>query len=182
MLQITIKGRELFDEETSTILNPKDTTISLEHSLVSISKWESHWHKPFISKEDKTQEELLDYVKCMTITQNVDPYIYYCLSAENYKEISNYMNNPMTATTFSDKNRPQGSHSSEGITSELVYYWMNAFGIPIECQKWHINRLFTLIRIHNIKQQTPKKMSKKETASKYAALNAARRQRFGSKG
>lgn len=181
MLQITIKGKELFNEETSTVLFPKDTTISLEHSLVSISKWEAHWHKPFISKNDKTQEELLDYVKCMTITQNVNPDIYYCLSTENFEAIKNYMNDPMTATTFSDKSSAKG-HSSEGITSELIYYWMDAFGIPMECQKWHINRLLTLIRIHNIKQQSPKKMSKQDTASKYAALNAARRKKYGSKG
>lgn len=181
MLQITIKGKELFDEETSTVLFPKDTTISLEHSLVSISKWESHWHKPFISKNDKTQEELLDYVKCMTITQNVDSNIYYCLSKENFKAITDYMNDHMTAITFSDKS-PSKGHSSEGITNELIYYWMDAFGIPMECQKWHINRLLTLIRIHNIKQQNPKKMSKSDTASMYAALNATRRKASGSKG
>lgn len=179
MLILNVDGMEYLDSnnEFHTI---KPQTLTLEHSLVSISKWESKWHKPFISKDPKTHEELMDYIRCMTLTTNVDPNIYLCLSAENMKAINEYIEDSMTATWFSEKNQKKAG--KEVITSELIYYWMVAFQIPFECQKWHLNRLMTLIRICSIKNQPPKKMSKKDIYSKNRSLNAARRMAMNSSG
>lgn len=184
MLTITIKGTELFNQKTREFIQVKDTTISLEHSLVSISKWEGKWHKPFISKDQKNYDETIDYIKCMTITQNVDPNIYRALSNDNIKEINAYIDDSMTATWFTENKGPGSApyHKKEVITSELIYYWMIALQIPFECQKWHLNRLLTLIRICNIKNQPSKKASKQETLSRNAALNAARKKKLGTTG
>ena len=180
MLRITIPAIELWDENKEEFINTKEQTLQLEHSLVSLSKWESKWNKPFLSKDTKTEEEELDYIKCMTITQNVDPNVYKFMPLNVREEIKEYINAPMTATWFSeDKNTKS---SSEQITSELIYYWMVAQNIPFECEKWHLNRLITLIKICNIKSQPPKKMGKKAIMSRNAALNAARRKQLNTKG
>lgn len=181
MLKITIPATEMFDERTQTFFSTKEQTLQLEHSLVSLSKWESKWCKAFLnSKIEKTLEETIDYIKCMTITQNVDPNIYKCLTRSNIKEINEYIASPMTATTFHKETENSGK--KEIVTSELIYYWMISFNIPMECQRWHLNRLLTLIRVCNVKNAPPKKMNRKEVASHYAALNAARRKQFNSKG
>lgn len=179
MLTITIPARELFDEKTNTFISTKEQTLVLEHSLVSLSKWESKWHKPFLTKEEKTLEETIDYIKCMTITQNVDPTVYNFLSHSNINQINNYIKDSMTATTF---NNEQQGGPKEIITSELIYYWMIAHNIYKECEKWHLNRLLTLVRVCNVKNAPPKKMSKRDVASRYASLNAARRNKLNSKG
>lgn len=178
MLKITIPATEVFNDVTQEFITLDEQVLQLEHSLVSISKWESRWHKPFLGREEKTTIQTIDYIKCMTITQNVDPEVYSRLTNSNIEDINNYIDDPMTATTFSK----QEGQSREVVTSELIYYWMIALNIPMECQRWHINRLLTLIRVCNIKQTPPKKMSKKDTASRYASLNAARRSKLGSKG
>ncbi len=181
MLQITIPETELFDEARQEFIYvDKPVTLTLEHSLVSISKWESKWKKPYISDEVKTVEEVIDYIRCMTITQNVDPNIYYALTAQNFKEIEEYINDPHTATTITERSRP--TKNGEGITSELVYYWMCAYQIPFEAQKWHFNRLMTLIRIAGIKNNPDKKMSKKDAFMQQRELNAMRRAKNKSKG
>jgi hypothetical protein len=180
MLQITVPAIELWDEVKEEFVNRKEQTLQLEHSLVSLSKWESKWHKPFLSKTEKTNEETIDYIKCMTITQNVDPETYNYLTRDNIDRITEYINDPMTATTFSDDK--SGKTSREIITSELIYYWMIAANVPFECQKWHINRLITLIRVCGIKNSPPKKRSKKELMNRQAALNAARRKQLNSRG
>lgn len=186
MLQITIPAKEFseyWDELKQEFVysNPmKEQKLQLEHSLVSISKWESKWCKSFIYTRDKTDEEILDYVKCMTLTPNVDPNVYNNLTIDNLEQINNYINAPMTATHFSEDQ--SGKKNSEKVTSELIYYWMIALNIPFECQKWHINRLLTLIRVCNIKNQPPKKRSRKEIMSRNAALNAARRKQLNTKG
>ncbi len=182
MLTITIKGREEYNRKTKEFIIIKDTKLSLEHSLVSVSKWEAKYHKPFISNEQKTYEETVDYIKFMTITQNVDQNVYLLLSKENMKEINEYIGNSMTATWFTEHEQKTYKKNSEQITSELIYYWMVALQIPFECQKWHLNRLLTLIRICNIKNQPPKKYSKRETMSRNAALNAARKKSLGTSG
>ena len=179
MLKITIPAVEFFDEKTQTFFTTKSQTLQLEHSLVSLSKWESKWCKPFLSKQEKTTEETLDYIKCMTITQNVDPNVYNCLSSSNIKDINDYIDAPMTATTFSEAHN---SGPKETITSELIYYWMISLNIPMECQRWHINRLLTLIRVCSIKNAPPKKMGKRELMSRNASLNAARKKQFNTKG
>ena len=180
MLHITIPAQEFYDEKTETFVNVKEVTLTLEHSLVSVSKWESKWCKPFLSKEPKSNEETIDYIKCMTLTQNVPPETYNYLTNENIFEIKRYIEDPHTATFINDN--PNGPKSHEIITSELIYYWMTALNIPWESQKWHLNRLLMLIRVCNIKNQPKKKMSQRELMSRNAALNAARRQKLHSKG
>ena len=180
MLTITIPATELFNDKTQEFIPLKEQTLQLEHSLVSLSKWESKWCKAFLSKEEKTTEETLDYIKCMTITQNVDPSVYSRLNSSNIKAINDYIQAPMTATTFYEPN--QKGQSKETITAELIYYWMIALNIPMECQKWHLNRLLTLIRVCNIKNSPPKKRSKRDIMSRNAALNAARKKQLGTSG
>ena len=181
MLRLTVQlSPEGWDEKKEEFVDAKTQVLQLEHSLVSLSKWESKWCKPFLSSTDKTEEEILDYIKYMTITPSVNPEVYSHLNVENFEQINKYINAPMTATTFSeDKN---GKKNREIITAELIYYWMIALQIPFECQKWHLNRLLTLIRVCNIKNSPPKKRSRRETASSYAQLNAARRKQLNSKG
>ena len=181
MLIITIPAVEMFNEKTQEFfILHKEQTLQLEHSLVSLSKWESKWCKAFLSKQEKTFEETMDYIKCMTITQNVDPDVYNRLSRSNVDEINKYIEAPMTATTFYGET--QKGRSNETVTSELIYYWMISLNIPMECQKWHLNRLLTLIRVCNVKNTPPKKMSKRDIMSRNAALNAARRKQYGTKG
>ena len=184
MLKITVpKTEEGWNAKLNEFINLKeDTTICLEHSLVSISKWESKWQKPFLSNNKKTQEELIDYIRCMTISQNVPEEAYYLLTNENYKAVNEYIQSPMTATTFTDnKQYSNPFRKNEVLTSEIIYYWMVTFQIPWECQKWHLNRLMTLIKVCSIKND-PKKMSKKETMANNRALNEARRKQYNTKG
>ena len=180
MLKITIPSAELWDEDKEEFVYTKEQTLQLEHSLVSLSKWESKWCKAFLSKHEKTFEETVDYVKCMTLTQNVNSDVYQYLTNKNIAEINRYIEAPMTATYFSDNKI--GKTSREQITSELIYYWMVALNIPFECQKWHLNRLLTLVKVCNIKNQPPKKRSRKEILSRNAALNAARRKQLNTRG
>ena len=180
MLQITVPGIELWDEEAQEFIYSKEQTLQLEHSLISLSKWESKWCKPYISKKDKTYEEVLDYIKCMTLTPNVKPEVYKCLTEENIDAIQKYIKAPMTATYISDNKN--GGGSREPVTSELIYYWMISLNIPIEFQKWHLSRLITLIKVCNIKNAPPKKMGRRALMSRNAALNASRRKRLNTKG
>lgn len=178
MLNIRIKPIELFDDDKQEFINIEEQDILLEHSLVSISKWESKWHKPFISSS-KTNDELIDYIRCMIISDNTDKNIYKYLSNENLNEINEYISDSMTATTFFEQNN---NSRKEIITSELIYFWMVSFNIPIQCENWHLNRLLTLIRICSIKNTPAKKMSKNEIMSRNAQLNAMRKQTLHTKG
>ena len=180
MLHITIPSAELWDEENQEFIHTKEYVLQLEHSLVSISKWESKWNKVFLSKEDKTYEQTIDYIKCMTITQNIPDEAYRFITKSNVDEIEKYISAPMTATWFNN-DKPTGGNR-EKITSELIYYWMIALNIPFECQKWHLNRLLTLIRVCNVKNTPPKKMSKRSLMQRNAALNAARRKQYNTTG
>ena len=187
ILPITILAqpdREYYDESKDEFVSikglKKDQKLQLEHSLVSLSKWESKWHKPFLGKDDKTFDETIDYIKCMTLTKNVDERVYDFISEENMKTINEYIANPMTATTISNHG-PKG-RNKEIMTSELIYYYMIALNIPNEFEKWHLNRLMMLIQVCSIKNQPPKKMSRRDIMSRNAALNAARRKQFNTKG
>lgn len=180
MLKIRIPSSEIFDERTSRFITIQGREIQLEHSLVSVSKWESAWKKSFLDTERKTREETIDYVRCMTITQNVDPNVYLGLTDENIRQVNAYIDDPMTATTF--KKDPGSPVSRKIITSEIIYYWMFRLDIPIECQKWHLNRLLALIRVCNEKDKPGKKMKRKDLYNQNAALNRARRARTGSRG
>ncbi len=180
MLKIIVPAAELYDENKDEFISSKEQVLQLEHSLVSISKWESKWCKPFLTKGPKTEVETIDYIRCMTLTQNVKPEVYSCLSAENITDVINYIEAPMTATTFS--NTKTGASSREIFTSEIIYYWMVALNIPFECQKWHLNRLLTFINVCSIKNQPAKKISTRELMNRNSALNAQRRQALGTRG
>lgn len=180
MLQITIPETEQWDESKQEFVNTKEQTLQLEHSLISLSKWESKWEKAFLTKQEKSYEETIDYIKCMTLTKNIDPNVYSNITYDNIIQINKYIAAPMTATRILEDGKGKGSQ--EQVTSELIYYWMIALNIPLECEKWHLNRLLTLIKVCNIKNQPPKKMSKREIMSRNAALNAARRKQFNTKG
>lgn len=181
MLRIEVPlGPEQWDEANEVFVLPPVKVLVLEHSLVSLSKWESKWLKPFFSKKEKTAEELLSYIQMMTVTPNVQPEVYDHLTDENIREIEAYIDAPMTATTFAkDKS---GGQNREVITAEIIYYWMIAHQIPDRFDKWHVNRLLTLIRVCNEKNAPKKKRGRTDTARKYAAMNAERRAKMKSKG
>lgn len=181
MLHITIPAGEAFNEQTNEFISVKEQTLALEHSLVSISKWESKWGKPFLGKDSKTRVEMIDYIRCMTLTQNVDPNVYHFITSKNIEEISTYIEAPMTATWFSEK-EGRGKRNNEIVTSEIIYYWMVSFNIPVEFQKWHLNRLLTLIKVCSLKNEPQKKMSKREILDRNKAINKARRESMHSSG
>lgn len=183
MLELHIPEVELFDEENDRFVHVKEQSIRLEHSLVSISKWESKWQKPFFDKkEKKTREELIDYIRCMIINPPRDFDIIAALTSDNLTEIVDYINNSQTATTVTYLIKSKTPHRNENVTSELIYYWMLSAGIPFDCEKWHISRLFALIKICGAKSESGKKGNSLEYARVQSALNAQRRAKLKSKG
>lgn len=186
MLTIHLNGREekeIWDpkkEQFITLREIKPIDLKLEHSLISISKWEAKWHTPFISKTSHTEEQTIDYIKCMNLNPDIKDDVYDLLTAEDIKVISDYITDPMTATTISDA--PGSKKSNETVTSELIYYWMTALQIPFACEKWHLNRLLQLIAVCNAKNTPPKKMSKKEIMERNKSLNEARKAKYHTKG
>lgn len=181
MLTIVVPASEVYNELTNEFSYTNETTLRLEHSLVSISKWEAKWKVPFLGQKKKSREQIYDYVKYMTISQNVPDSVYRCLTKDNYADIGKYIEDSMTATWFSDT--ANKGPSREIITSERIYYWMVAYNIPFECQKWHLNRLLTLIKICSIENsRDSNKMSKSAIMRQNSALNKARRSKYKSKG
>ena len=181
MLQIKIPlSPEGWDEEKNEFVEPIAQTLELEHSLVSLHKWESKWCRSFLDKPPNTTEETLDYIKCMTLTPNVDPDVYRHLTDDNIRAVNEYISAPMTATTFRKEDRSKGGR--EIVTAELIYYWMVALQIPSEYRYWHLNQLLTLVRVCNIKNEPPKKMSKRDIMSRNAQLNAARKKQLNTNG
>nr|DAV15375.1 MAG TPA: hypothetical protein [Caudoviricetes sp.] len=180
MFRLVVPAGEWWDELNNEFIYTKRQVLQLEHSLVSISKWESKWGKPFLDEAVKTREESLDYIRCMTMTQNVDPNVYLNINDELIQKVDDYINAKMTATTFTGSSEKPGR--GQKITSELIYYWMIAYQVPMDCQKWHLNRLLTLIRICEIKNSKPKKMSEKEVSMRYEAINEARKKKLKTKG
>lgn len=180
MLYITVSKPELWDDDKQEFIKGQERTLQLEHSLVSISKWESKWHKAFLSKREKSDEEALDYIRDMTITQNVPPDLYSYLSQDNMDMIYKYIEEPMSATVF--PNGPDGPVNKDTITTELIYYWMIALSIPFNCEKWHLNRLLKLIEMCNRKNAPPKKRSVNDILSNNASVNAARKKQFHTSG
>lgn len=179
MLKIVV-GDEGYDEEKKQFVVTNTVILELEHSLISLSKWESIHEKPFLGRETKTTEEVYDYVKCMALNPNIPPEVFRKLNDQNLEDITAYIDAKMSATWFSDG--PNVPRSSELITSELIYYWLIAFNIPFEVENWHLNRLFNLIKICNVKMAKPKKMSRSELASRNRKLNAERKQQLGTSG
>lgn len=190
MLRITIpkQNHEFFNEETGTFhyLNlERDVVLELEHSLISLRKWEAKTHKPFIKTENKTAEEILEYIKCMTMNhlREEDYTAYDLLTKENLEDIKNYIDDPMTASWFSDDKKSGSRSSREVVTAEIIYYWMIALNIPIEMERWHLNRLITLIKVVSKKSDTRKdKVNKREAARERAAINAKRRAMYNTTG
>lgn len=180
MLKLSILDGEEYNEQTQEFITVKGQELQLEHSLVSLSKWESFWGKPFLTKEDKTTEESIDYIRCMTLTQNVNPKVYAFITQEHIDQVSSYIDLPMTATTFK-KTEPRLTNR-ETITAEIIYYWMIALNIPFECQKWHLNRLLTLVNVCNIKSQPPKRTNKRDILNNNRELNARRKMALNTTG
>lgn len=178
MIEIFVKGGEFFNSETNEIFNVKDTTLVLEHSLISLSLWESKWKKPFLSRENKTLEETIDYIRCMTLNKNVNPITYQLLNNSAIEKVQKYIEDPMTATTFKEEKK----YNREIITSEIIYYWMFSLQIPIECQKWHLNKLLAQIKVCSLKNAPQKKMKNQDLMNRNRSLNAARRAAANSKG
>jgi hypothetical protein len=182
MLTITIHGKDMFDEETQTFSTVDSLVLELEHSLVSLSKWESKWQIPFLSKNEKTDEQLFDYLYMMVLTPGVGREDLMKLTSEQIAEIQEYIQSPQSATTFNEYADKAPAGRGEIITAELVYFWMVTAGVPFECQHWHLNRLFSLLRIYNIKNSKQKPMSKGEIARRNRDLNAQRKAQLGTSG
>lgn len=180
MLKLTIPGTEYFNEETETFETVDDIDLELEHSLVSVSKWESKYKKPFLSSTEKSIEETLYYIEAMIISPIYPFDIFLKLSQEDIRKINEYIESTESATTFGSM--PERKGKGEVITAELIYYWMVAFQIPFECESWHLNRLFALVRICNIKNSKPKKMSRSEIARRNRELNDIRRAQLNTSG
>ena len=180
MLVLKIPEQEYFNQKTGEFTTVKACTLKLEHSLISISKWESKWKKPFLTEAEKTPEEFYDYIRCMTTNQDVPPEVYALLGRKNIQKIQEYIMDPATATVVVDRRQGRG-RMNETPTSELIYYWMVSNGIPFECEKWRLNRLLTLIRVCAVKGN-PQQMSKAEIYAMNKMLNTTRRSRSGSAG
>lgn len=184
MLEIVIPEQEKYEEETGKFIQTKKTTLKLEHSLISVRKWEAKWHKLFLENEDKTFDELLDYIRCMTLNrEKIDQNVYRFLTNEDLEKIVTYIQDPMTATWFHNNNRIGASNrTGEKVSAEIIYYWMIAQNVPVEFERWHLNQLLTLLKVVNIKSGGEKKMSKKEAAAQRATLNKQRRMKYKTKG
>lgn len=179
MLELKVEG-ELWNESTESFITVKPTILHLEHSLLSISKWEQKYHKAFLSNRKKTFEETDYYIKCMTITKNVSDNVYKVLTEEDYKRIDEYMNNPMTAAWFWDDDQ-KGNNTP--TPCEVLYYSMLSYGIPMECEKWHVNRLIALIRTFNTKNGgDKKKLSNGEIMRRNKAINERRKREMNTSG
>lgn len=178
MLTITVQGDEYWDEENAEFVFPDAVELQLEHSLVSLSKWEEIHKKPLLGSKPKTDEEALSYIECMILTPNFPRGVISQMSIQNQAEINAYIDDPRTATWFNEKNTP----TREVITSELIYYWMISFNIPIECERWHLNRLLTLLKVFNLKNAPPKKMSQAEILQQQRSLNEQRKKQLGTSG
>ena len=174
MLPIHIKEEELFDESTKQFIRVKEENLKLEHSLISISKWEERWRKPFLTNKPKTKEELDSYISCMSITNEIGNETIRRISYKDMQRISDYIEAKLTATWFS-KVEEHKHKTNEQVTSELIYYWMFSYGIPKECEKWHLSRLLTLIEIYQVKNEPEKKRSQSEIMEYHRQQNALRR-------
>lgn len=184
MLKLIIPETSVFIEDKNEFYPIPETTLSLEHSLLSVKKWESHWKVPFLRNNEKTAVQMIDYIRCMTLTKNVDPMVYHAISEEDMGKIADYIKDPMCATTFGD-DRLIGAqrHSSEMVTAETIYYWMIALNIPVEFQKWHLEQLLALIKLTNIKNDPKKrKMTQRDLIQRNAEINEANKKFFGVKG
>jgi len=180
MLVLHLPETELFDESDGTFYKTEPITLRLEHSLISVSKWESKWKTPFLDKKDKSREEIDGYIEAMILNENFPPGVISRFGSEHYRAINEYIESTESATTFGKM--PERKGRGETITAELIYYWMVAFQIPFVCETWHLNRLFALVKICNIKNSKPDKKSRAEMARDYREMNAKRKAELGTTG
>lgn len=180
MITVNIPETELYDEKTNTFFTVPKKTIRLEHSLIAVSLWESKWKRCFTQKPPATPDEIVDYIRCMCLDKNVDEIAFRAIQVEDYKRVLDYIADPMTATTITDRSHGRTNH--ESMTSEVIYFYMTAFNIPFSCEKWHLNRLLTLIKVCSIKNGGDQKMGRNDIMSQNKALNAARRAKMHSRG
>lgn len=187
MIEITIPKGQIVDDETGNVYRAeKDWTLVLEHSLISVQKWEAKWHVAFLNRGTRTFEQTIDYLRCMTLTPNVPEEIYYCIPEKEMKKVLDYVDDPMTATRVNDDSESQRGFGRkigrEVVTAEVIYYWMISLNIPAEYKKWHLNQLLTLIRVINAKNQPKKKRRMKDVLEEYRAINEANKARFHTEG
>lgn len=182
MLELTIPAGEIWDESKQEFRQTREVKLKLEHSLISISKWEARWKKAYLKDREKTEEEVLDYICCMSIGTEITLDMLLMLTVEDIAKIKAYINDPMTATVIKHPPQEGGRPTGDTITSELIYYWMGSYQIPVQFEKWHLNRLLALIDLYNVKNNPPKKRSMRQIAQSYAELNAQRRKTLGTKG
>lgn len=183
MIELTIKEERFFNEQTEEFVTIPGTILRLEHSLASVREWESVWHKPFLDDKEKTMAEILDYMQYMCLDKVEDPRVFSVIRESDIQKVIAYIQNPMTATWFSNNNRIGASvRSRETITAEIIYYWMFTLNVPLELENWHLNQLLTLLKVMNIKNGGEKKMSKREAAEQRMRLNKIRRKQYNTKG
>lgn len=187
MLEIHIPERQVVDEETGKVYRAdKDWKLTLEHSLISLQKWEAKWHVAFLNRGTSTFEQTIDYLRCMTLTPNVPDEVYYCIPQSELKRVLDYVDDPMTATRINDGSSTQTSFGrkmgKDVITAEVIYYWMISLNIPTEYRKWHLNQLLTLIRVINAKNQPKKKRKMRDVLEEYRSINEENKKRFQTKG
>ena len=182
MLTLIIEEDEFFDEANSSFVKMDKIVLELEHSLVSLSKWESRFCKPFLGNGEKTREETIAYIECMVLSGNFSMDIYNRLKPSHLDQINEYISSEQSATTFVDLQGSKAGSRNMIITSELIYYWMVSYTVPFECENWHLNRLFALLRICNVKSGNQKKMSKNEIATRNRELNAQRKAQLNTTG
>lgn len=182
MLKLHIpESDEFFDEDKSEFMSFPAVDLELEHSLTSLATWESKWEIPFLSDKEKTDEQTLDYIKCMTLTNDVAPEVYLRLDADHYKKVSTYIDAKMTATWFSE-DKPNQKKSRVIITAEIIYHWMVTLNIPFECQHWHLARLLTLVKVCNQQNSPPEKLSRQQVIDRNRELNEQRKAQLGTSG
>lgn len=179
MLRLEVPMAESFDSAKNEFVASTVFVLELEHSLASLSKWEAKFEKAFLGKQEKSVEEVIEYIRIMVQTPDVPEEVFGHFSPENMSAINDYINAKMTATTI---NEVPGRSSQEVITAELIYYWMIALNVPFECQHWHLNKLIMLIRVCNVKNKPPRKMSKGEAMRRQRETNAMRRASLGTRG
>lgn len=182
MLVITVNGEELYDERIQEFVSTEDVVLRLEHSLVSLSKWESKFCKPFLGPEKKSREEVLEYIKAMVVGEDIPDEVFSRLGHKNIEKINEYISAENSATTFVETPQQKARGRSEIITAELIYFWMISYTVPMECENWHLNRLFALLKVCNIKNSKEKPMSAHEVAKRNRDINAQRREKLGTSG
>lgn len=187
MIEINVPASSVVDPDTNRIYRvKKDQKIQLEHSLISIQKWESRWHIAYLKRDhQKTYEQIIDYIRCMTLTPNVADDVYYCIPDSELKRVAQYIDDPMSATRVHDAPPVKSfgiGQKQDVVTAEVIYYWMIAMNIPYECRKWHLQQLLTLIRVINAKNAPKKKRPMKDVLAEYRSINEENKKRFGTKG